>query len=132
MRPIRFISERIEVTSESSGHPEKRPGCPSSFAWRGDTYAIVECLNEWHDYERKGRMARNMQPQHSARAEQTGSWGVGRYYHRVRTDSGRIFEVYYDRAPSSATDRKGGWFLFRELVEGGPSEDGATDDVQAG
>lgn len=119
MCPIRFVSERMEVEFEERDLPEKKPGCPAAFTWRGVRFAVVERLSEWHDYERRGRMARNMRPEHAARAEQTGSWGVGRHYHRVRTDSGRIFDIYYDRAPRNAVDRKGGWYLFRELARDG-------------
>ncbi len=54
--------------------------------------------------------------EHLARASNVGSWGVGRHYRRVRTDSGRIFELYYDRAPRGSSDRKGAWYLFQELV----------------
>jgi hypothetical protein len=56
-----------------------------------------------------------MRPTHAAAAERRGSWGVGRDYYRVRTDSGRVFDLYYDRAPGSVHDRKGAWFLLREL-----------------
>jgi hypothetical protein len=68
--------------------------------WRGQTYRIVEKLAEWYDYTRRGRFARNTrsEPQHAAVASQRGSWGVGRYYFRVRTESGQIFELDYDRA----------------------------------
>ncbi|MFH1501476.1 MAG: DUF6504 family protein [Candidatus Eisenbacteria bacterium] len=123
MRPIRFVSERVDVELEERRLPEKKPGCPTAFTWRGVRYSVVECMSEWFDYERKGRMARNMRPEHAERAGVTGSWGVGRYYHRVRTDSGSIFELYYDRAPANATDRKGGWYLYREL---------AADDAPGG
>ncbi len=123
MRPIRFVSERIDVEFEERQLPKKKPGCPSAFTWRGAGFAVVERLSEWHDYERRGRMAHNMRPEHASRAEQGGSWGVGRHYHRVRTDSGRVFELYYDRAPRSAVDRKGSWYLFRELADGEPASD---------
>jgi hypothetical protein len=43
---------------------------------------------------------------------------VGKYYFRVRTDTGQIFDLYYDRAPGGADDRKGSWYLFQELEEG--------------
>jgi hypothetical protein len=33
----------------------------------------------------------------------------------VRTDAGRLFELYYDRSPSRTGSRLGGWFLYREL-----------------
>ena len=76
---------------------------------------VVEMLREWHDYRRRGRMASNMRPAHAAVAEQRGSWGVGRDYFLVRTAGGRIFEIYYDRAPKNADRRKGAWFLYREM-----------------
>ena len=115
MRPLRFIGEPIEVEFDQPPALEKKPGCPNRFVWRGETYTIVETLSEWHDYGRKGRMAKNMQPAHAAVAAQRGSWGVGRYYFQARTTTGQIFEFYYDRAPKSADKRKGEWFLVSEL-----------------
>ena len=49
--------------------------------------------------------------------QQRGSWGVGQDYYRVRTAEGRIFDLYYDRAPKNVFRRKGGWFLDREIRE---------------
>jgi hypothetical protein len=72
-------------------------------------------LSEWRDYQRRGRMARNMKPEHAAAAERRGSWGVGQFYFRVRTRNDKIFEIYYDRAPKDVDNRKGEWFLYREL-----------------
>lgn len=79
-KPIRFISEPIQVHFDKPPALEKKPGVPDRFAWRGDTYRVVELLAEWVDYRRRGRMARNMQPQHAAVAERRGSWGVGKFY----------------------------------------------------
>ena len=111
----RFISEEIEVTLGEQPALEKKPVCPAGFRWRGETFAIVELLREWHDYSRRGRMAHNMKTAHTEAAERHGSWGVGRHYYRVRTEQERVFELYYDRSPRSVTDRKGAWYLFREL-----------------
>ncbi len=61
-------------------------------------------------------MARNMRPERAAMASHRGSWGVGRDYYRVRTDCGRVFDLYYDRAPKNAGDRKGAWYLYREMT----------------
>jgi len=94
---------------------EKKPNAPDAFTWRGQTYRVVEVLSEWVDYERKGRMRRNMQPQHAAVASGRGSWGVGQFYFRVRTESDQIFDLYYDRAPKDVDNRKGEWFLNQEL-----------------
>jgi hypothetical protein len=115
--PGRFIGEPIEAIFDRPPTLEKKPGCPNGFVWQGETYRVVELLSEWYDYTRRGRMARNMQPQHAAVAEQHGSWGVGRYYFRVRVEAGRIFELYYDRAPKDSDRRKGAWFLVSELKE---------------
>jgi hypothetical protein len=114
----RFIGQEIEVAFDRPPLLEKKPGCPDRFTWRDETYEIVEKLEEWHDYRRRGRMARNMQPAHLAIAEQRGSWGVGRDYFRVRTAGGRIFDIYYDRAPKDVDRRKGAWFLYREMPVG--------------
>ncbi len=110
-----FIAEPIEARFDRPPALEKKPGCPNAFVWRGETYGVAEVLREWHDYRRKGRMARNMQPQHAEVASSRGSWGVGRDYFRVRVESGPVFEIYYDRAPGSGDARKGAWFLYRQL-----------------
>jgi hypothetical protein len=117
LKPIRFIHESIDPLFTTPPALEKKPGCPDGFIWQDQTYTISKLLSEWHDYKRKDRMGKNMQPQHAARAATRGSWGVGQDYYRIRTTSGRIFEIYYDRAPKSVDDRKGGWFLHMELAE---------------
>jgi hypothetical protein len=126
MKPLRFIGEPIQVEFDRPPLLEKKPGCPDRFLWRGKTYRVVEMLNEWHDYSRRGRMARNMRPEHAAAALRRGSWGVGRDYYRVRTESGRVFDLYYDRAPKGTRDRKGGWFLYREMSE--PTADRSKEE----
>lgn len=115
-RPIHFISEPIQVEFNQPSLFEKRPDCPDRFFWRGEWYAIAALLSEWHDFQRQGRMARNMRPTHATAAQRHGSLGVGQYYFRVRTETGRIFDLYYDRAPKDVDHRKGAWFLFQELA----------------
>jgi hypothetical protein len=113
----RFIGEAIEVEFDQPPMLEKKPPCPDRFTWQGETYTILEKVAEWQDYKRRGRMARNMQPAHAAVAEQRGSWGVGRFYFRVRTSANRLFDIYYDRAPQDAGRRKGSWHIYREVSE---------------
>lgn len=115
LTPIAFISE--EITVEFDGPPtlSKRPGPPAEFTWRGSVHYLEETLSRWFDFERRGSMAKNMQEAHLRVAAQRGSWGVGRFYFRVRTTENRIFDLYYDRAPEQAGDRSGHWFLWREL-----------------
>ena len=115
--PIHFYDESIEVHFDVSPAREKTPPCPRSFTWRATDHPIVELLAEWADFTRRGRMARNMRPTHAATASGRGSLGVGRFYFRVKVGDGRIFDIYYDRAPQDADRRKGQWFIYRELEE---------------
>ena len=57
-------------------------------------------------------MARNMRPAHMEAASTRGSLNVGRFYFRVKVDSGQIFDIYYDRAMKNLDDRKGQWFVY--------------------
>jgi hypothetical protein len=115
--PIQFIDEEIQAAFDRPPDLAKKPGPPDGFAWAGESHRVVEMLASWFDYGRKGRAARNMQPAHAAVAARRGSWGVGRFYFRLRTEAGRIFDLYYDRAPEGPADRAGHWFLYRELKE---------------
>jgi hypothetical protein len=114
--PVRFIDERIQVGFDKPVLLEKKPDCPDRFTLQEQVYTVEEKLGEWVDTTRRGRMARNMSDAHLTAASRRGSWGVGRFYFRVRTHSGQIFDLYYDRAPKNADDRKGAWYLYRELA----------------
>ena len=114
-KPLHFISESIDAVFDVQPILEKKPGCPNAFSWRGKSFRIKEVISEWYDYRRRGRLARNMQPSHAAAAERRGSWGVGEFYYRVRTEGERIFDIYYDRSSKDVDHRKGEWFLYREL-----------------
>ena len=71
-----------------------------------------------------------MRPAHAAVASTRGSLNVGRFYFRVRVvlsgsanagqPGGYIFDLYYDRAMKNVDNRKGQWFLYRELSESTP------------
>lgn len=122
--PLHFYDQPIEVIFDKPPIREKAPDCPNGFVWEEKTYRITEMLSAWTDFKRRGRMARNMQPQHAAVASTRGSLNVGRYYFRVRVLSsssiagqtqGQIFDIYYDRAMKNVDDRKGQWFVYREL-----------------
>jgi hypothetical protein len=109
-----FIDELIEVVYINKPLLEKKPTCPNAFNWSGKEFSITELVSEWVDYTRRGRMARNMSEAHTLSASNKGSWGVGRFYFRVKTSENRMFDIYYDRAPSGVANRKGAWFVFRE------------------
>jgi hypothetical protein len=115
LEPLTFLGERITPIFD---HPlifGKRPHCPDGFNWRGETYHISASLEEWVDFTRRGRLARNMSTEHATVASNRGSWGVGRYHFHVRIGDGRIFHIYYDRAPKDLDDRMGEWYLVSEM-----------------
>lgn len=113
--PIHFFDQPIEPIFDVAPAREKTPACPDGFIWEMKTYRVLEKISEWNDFTRRGRAARNMQPAHALVAAGRGSWGVGRFYFRVRVDTGQIFDIYYDRAPQDADRRKGQWFVYREM-----------------
>ncbi len=113
--PLRFIGEEIQVHFDQTRLPLKKPDAPDRFSWGDQAITIVRVLSVWREYDRKGRMARNMRPANLRKAERRGSWGVGRYYFRVEDTQGRVFDLYYDRAPDDSSDRLGHWFLWREM-----------------
>jgi hypothetical protein len=114
LQPLHFYSEPIEVLYQEPPPYEKKPDCPDGFIWREEKYQVSELLSEWADFQRRGRMARNMQPQHALVASGRGSLGVGRFFFRVRAHTGQIFEIYYDRAIKDSDHRKGSWVLVAE------------------
>jgi hypothetical protein len=118
LRSIHFLDQPIEVSFRVPPARQKLPHCPDAFTWEARTYQVVETLSEWTDFTRRGRSARNMEPAHAEVASQRGSLNVGRFFFRVRVDSGQIFDVYYDRAMKNVDDRKGQWFIYRELEPG--------------
>jgi hypothetical protein len=116
-QPIHFFDQPIEPIFDTPPVREKSPDCPTGFVWDEETHRVVEMLSSWSDFSRRGKLARNMRPAHAAVASSRGSLNVGRFYFRVRTDADRIFDIYYDRAMKNVDDRKGQWFVYRELRE---------------
>ena len=117
LKPIKFISEPIQVIFDKPPLYEKKPPCPDGFSWEEKEFRVVRTLREWKDFTRSGRMAHNMRMSSQRKAARRGSVGVGRFHFRVEVDGGRIFDLYYDRAVLSADDRKGAWILHQELGE---------------
>ena len=114
---IHFFDHPIEVTFDTPPAREKSPDCPNEFIWEKKTYRVVAMLSSWSDFTRRGKMARNMRPAHAAVASSRGSLNVGRFYFRVQTDTAQIFDIYYDRAMKNIDERKGQWFLYREMED---------------
>lgn len=118
LTPLHFLDQPIEPVFDTPPAREKTPDCPNGFIWEGKTYCVTEMLSAWTDFKRRGRMAQNMRPEHASVAASRGSLNVGRFYFRVKVDSGQIFDIYYDRAMKNVDERKGQWLVYRELGEG--------------
>jgi hypothetical protein len=116
-QPLHFFDQPIEPIFNDAPVRQKTPGCPDGFSWAGNIFRVVEKLSEWTDFNRRGRANRNMSPKHAQTAAGRGSLGVGRFYFRVKVDTGRIFDIYYDRLIQDADRRKGQWFVYREVEE---------------
>ena len=114
---MEFYSEPITVAFSTKPLLEKKQGLPHAFIWRGKVYTIVNLIKEWHDYKKRGKMEefysekRGNAPE--MKSSTRGSWGVGRDYYRVLTDSGDIFDIYYDRRPLGQR-KKGEWVLLKK------------------
>lgn len=117
LRPLHFLDEPIEPLFDTPPAREKSPDCPNGFIWGDRTYRVLEMLSSWTDFTRRGKMARNMRPAHAAVASSRGSLNVGRFYFRVKVETGQVFDLYYDRAMKNVDDRKGQWVVYRELGE---------------
>ena len=113
--PERFIGAQVEVEFDEEPLLGKKPTAPDRFTLGDETFHIKRMLQTWFEYGRSGRMSKNMRPANLRKAERRGSWGVGRFYFRVEIEDGRIFDLYYDRAPKDASDRMGSWTLWREM-----------------
>ena len=114
---MEFYSEPITVEFCTDPLLEKKPGLPKTFTWRGKTYKITKLLKEWHDYRKREEIQhfhntkRGNTPE--TKLSRRGSWGVGRDYYRVLTDSNEIFDIYYDRKP--LREKKGEWVLLKRV-----------------
>jgi len=116
--PIHFYDQPIKPIFDTPPKLEKSPDCPNGFTWEDKTFRVIEMLSAWTDFRRRGRMAQNMRPEHAEVASTRGSLNVGRFYFRVKVDTGQIFDIYYDRAMKNVDERKGQWVIYREMGEG--------------
>jgi hypothetical protein len=114
LKPISFINEVIQV---HFNHPPKymrTPVPPDGFIWRDKQWVIREVLEEWKDFERRGKSSHNMRPANQLKAAKRGSRGVGRFYYRVLTTEDRIFQLYFDRSEWDEETKSGAWIIHAE------------------
>ena len=105
--PLHFIDEPIDVIFDTPPALERRRPAPRMlFVWQATTYRVLETLEEWHDYERTGRMTANMRPAHAEAAAGRGSWGVGRFLlSRARRFGASLRGLLRSRAQRPAAEK---------------------------
>ena len=93
-----LYSEKIAVECESES--EDAPSRPVSFKWRKQEFMIEEIISGRQDWG------------FPAGAPRRKVWNLRRHrnYFKVRTECGRLFEIYMDRKTPELT-----WVLYREL-----------------
>jgi hypothetical protein len=93
-----LYSEKISVTCESES--DDAPSQPVAFTWRKQEFRIAEILSGRQDWG------------FPAGAPKKKVWNLRRHrnYFKVRTECGRLFEIYMDRKTPELT-----WVLYREL-----------------
>ena len=91
-----LYSEEIKV--ECAGEVAR----PASFTWRDQVFHIDKIIRSWQDFR------------FPAGAPRKKTWRLRRHrnYFVVRTDEGRMFEIYMDRKAAGLT-----WVLYREVKE---------------
>lgn len=109
----RFFGKQIDVATEGDVLR------PVSFVLDGEEYLVQHIMASWADYgfgEGPRRKHRWWERHH-------------RNYYRVRTTSGRTFEIYHDRGVSLSSPHYKRWYVTRELPGIAPTDRGpATED----
>lgn len=129
-----FIGQEIRVGYRNDQIAQKSPACPDYFIWEEKSFAIAQLEQEWKDFSRKGSAGRNMRPAHLDRAQTRGSWGVGRFYFRVRTECGRVFFYILTapRRPVKTARGSGSCTLNMPEMDVTFSEEGHRDGLEDG
>lgn len=98
-----FISEPI---TPSGGHFDTaamgrgEPGLPLQFAWRGQTYRIVEKLDQWKQSAPEGGRA-------------DGERYLRRHYYTLRMADDSVWTIYFVRHTPRSGSPKSRWFLYK-------------------
>lgn len=98
----RLISEAITPFKDSfdlSDTPVGEPPLPRHFTWRGDEYMVAHILERHREL---GRDATHGSKEMYLR----------KHWFRVRTTSGHVMKIYFERHAKSRAQRKTRWWLY--------------------
>jgi hypothetical protein len=96
-----FVSEPITPhagTFDAAAMATGVPGLPTGFAWRGESFTVVERLESWKFSAREGGRA-------------GGELYLRRHCFRLRMSDGAIWTVYFVRQAPRGGSAKVRWFL---------------------
>ncbi|MCL6450316.1 MAG: DUF6504 family protein [Acetobacteraceae bacterium] len=109
--------EPIEVEFPPEAAAERRAGVPVAFKWRGRRFPITRVMREWQDHGRGPGFGGGRHPAFLRGGKPAGSWGSGRDYYRVLTETGEVFDIYCDQR-ARGRGREAGWTLDRKIGGG--------------
>jgi len=98
-----FVGEPIEPkpgSFDAAMMARGGPGIPRAFTWRGREYQVLGVMDSWQAKEPGHGMDREYEY-------------VRRHYYRIKTTSGEIMTISFDRKPQSGRGKsRQRWRLF--------------------
>ena len=96
-----FVSEAIEPvkgTSDTVGMSSGEPGLPGRFVWRDKEYVVDKVLEKWQE----------LGPDKGG----SGQMYLRKHWFKVKTCSGAVMTLYFERQGRSKRERKMRWWLY--------------------
>ena len=98
-----FVSEPITPSGgrfDTAAMGRGEPGLPWEFAWRGQTYRIVDKLDQWKQSAPEGGRA-------------DGERYLRRHYYTLRMADDSVWTIYFVRHTPRSGSPKSRWFLYK-------------------
>ena len=96
-----FISQSVKPVAETMDTGRMaagEPGLPRCFVWGKRTIEIVEVVRDWRETSRCDHGS----AEHYVR----------KHWYEVRTTTGAIMKIYFERQPRGKSQNKKRWWLF--------------------
>ncbi|HAI12506.1 MAG TPA: cytoplasmic protein [Phycisphaerales bacterium] len=95
-----FISESItpdKDTLNTTQMARGEPGLPQCFTWRDTQYTVAELLDSWKE---------------SGKCTHGSEMYLRKHWFEIRTVSGEVMKIYFERKARSAKQAKQRWWLY--------------------
>ncbi len=96
-----FISEPLKpvtASSDTRSMSTGEPGLPGEFKWRKELIRVESVVRRWKET--------------SPCRHGSGEKYVRKHWYEIRTDSGRLMKIYFERQARSRLEVKKRWWLF--------------------